>query len=174
MAPRTSSLLLALLGAVASTSACEIPTDPPSNTITDKFSIFVQNPAAPVIHNRVMTFRQNGDDQHLNLNPAGVPTLDTLSLVNGLLYYQTIHGVIDLEYEPIDDTTKLFMTSRSYHPTAVFEVVYGCDPDTDELQTQIQLVSRLSDPVVAGGQIGVRRVVGDYEFRYSPPGNTRK
>jgi kremen protein len=66
------------------------------------------------------------------------------------------------------------MTERSYHPPAIFQPVYGCNQDTDELQIELQLVSRLSEPPVDGGQIGVRQVVGDYEFRYSPPGNTRK
>lgn len=66
------------------------------------------------------------------------------------------------------------MTSRDYHPPAVFEPVYGCDPDTDELQIQLALVSRLTDPPVLGGQIGIREVVGTYEFRYTPPNNPCK
>jgi hypothetical protein len=91
------ALVLALLGAVATTSACEIPTEPLPNSIAETFSIFVQNSSFPIIHNRVMTFRPNGDDLHLNLFPAANPTFDTLFLENGLLRVGGIHGVIDLE-----------------------------------------------------------------------------
>lgn len=64
------------------------------------------------------------------------------------------------------------MTERGFHPSAVFQPVYACDPDTDALQIRLQLVSRETTPRVLGGQIGIREVVGTYEFRYSPPGNT--
>ena len=63
------------------------------------------------------------------------------------------------------------MTERSFHPAALFQPVYGCDPDTDELQIRLQLVSRQTNPPVTGGQIGIREVVGTYEFRYSPQNN---
>ena len=68
------------------------------------------------------------------------------------------------------------MTSRDYHPQAIFQPVYACDPDTDELQIQLELVSRQTDPPVLGGQIGIREVqgVGMHEFRYTPPDNPRK
>lgn len=66
------------------------------------------------------------------------------------------------------------MTAREYHPSAVFKGEYACDPDTDELQIRLKLVSRLTDPPVLGGQIGIRDAVGTLEFRYSPPGNTSK
>lgn len=68
----------------------------------------------------------------------------------------------------------MFMTAREYHPTALFQPEYGCDPDTDELQIRLRLVSRETDPPVLGGQIGIRDAVGTYEFRYSPPGNPCK
>jgi hypothetical protein len=86
MIPRPSStLLLALLGAVASTLACVIPSTPLSNNITEKFQIFVQNPAFPIVHDKIMNFRPNGLDMHLVLRPAGQPTYDTLWLENGFL-----------------------------------------------------------------------------------------
>jgi hypothetical protein len=93
----SSSLLLALLGSMASTIACTIPTTPPGNTILDKFSIVVQNPNIPTVHNKVMRFRANGDDEHLVLPPVGVATNDVLYLQDGRLIYNAIHAVIDLE-----------------------------------------------------------------------------
>lgn len=96
--PRPSStLLLTLLAAASRTFACEIPEEPLSNTIAERFSIFVQNPAIPRVHNYVMNFRANGDDEHLVLRPDGVPTGDTLWLDNGLIRFEEIHAVIDLE-----------------------------------------------------------------------------
>lgn len=169
--PRTSPALVAFLAAAATTRACTIPEEPLSNTILDQFSIVVQNPAIPVVHNHVMNFMANGDDEHLVLRPAGVVTGDTLYLEDGLLHTRNIHAVIDLEYNDQDDTTKMFMTERPYHPNAVFQPVYGCDPDTDELQIRLQLVSRQLDPPVLGGQIGIRKAVETYEFRYTPPNN---
>ncbi|KAH6671970.1 WSC domain-containing protein [Halenospora varia] len=65
----------------------------------------------------------------------------------------------------------MFITDRTFHPAAIFQPVYGCDPDTDELQIRLQLVSRLTDPPVNGGQIGIQEAGGTYEFRYSPPAN---
>jgi hypothetical protein len=93
----SSTVLLALLAAGGGTFACEIPEEPLSNTITEPFSIFVQNPAIPRVHNYIMNFRANGADEHLLLRPDGVPTGDTLWLDNGLLRFEEIHGVIDLE-----------------------------------------------------------------------------
>ncbi|KFY33326.1 hypothetical protein V494_07739 [Pseudogymnoascus sp. VKM F-4513 (FW-928)] len=172
--PRPStSLVLALLGSVASTIGCTIPTTPPPTDITDKFSIVVQNPAIATVHNKVMRFRANGDDEHLVLPPAGVVTNDVLSLEGGRLKYAGIHAVIDLEYDDRDDTTKMFMTAREYHPTAIFKSEYFCDPDTDKLQIRLKLVSRQTEPPVLGGQLGIRDAVGTLEFRYSPPGNTK-
>ncbi|KFY67163.1 hypothetical protein V496_01737 [Pseudogymnoascus sp. VKM F-4515 (FW-2607)] len=167
----SSSLLLALLGSVASTIGCTIPTEPLPNTILEKFSIFVQNPSIPTVHNKVMRFRANGDDEHLVLPPVGVETNDALYLQNGRLIFEEIHAVIDLEYDDRDDTTKMFMTAREYHPAAIFKAVYACNPDTDDLQIQLELVSRQTEPPVLGGQLGIRDAVGTLEFRYSPPGN---
>lgn len=93
--------LVALLGVVASISACTIPTTPLSNNIPDGFSIVVQNPAIPIVHNRIMNFRANGDDEHLVLRPEGVVTNDLLFLVNGRLNTRNIHAVIDLEVRSI-------------------------------------------------------------------------
>jgi hypothetical protein len=91
------SLLLALLGTVASTLACVIPDEPLSNNITDGFQIVVQNPAFPIVHNSILNFRPNGYDMHLVLRPAGQDTYDTLFLENGLLRNDDRHAVIDLE-----------------------------------------------------------------------------
>lgn len=93
----SSTLLLALLGGVASTFACEIPEEPLSNTISEGFSIFVQNSSIPVVHNRIMNFRPNGLDQHLVLRPEGGPTYDLLTLENGYLRFEGRNAVIDLE-----------------------------------------------------------------------------
>jgi hypothetical protein len=93
----SSTLLLALLGAVASTLGCVIPDEPLSNNIPERFSIFVQNASIPIVHNRVMNFRPNGEDKHLVLRPSGDPTFDLMYLENGLLRYAGLHAVIDLE-----------------------------------------------------------------------------
>lgn len=93
----SSSLVLALLGSVASTIGCTIPTEPLSNSIAEEFSIVVQNSTNPIVHNKVMNFRANGDDEHLVLPPEGVTTNDVLYLLNGRLIYEEIHAVIDLE-----------------------------------------------------------------------------
>ncbi|KAH6667842.1 WSC domain-containing protein [Halenospora varia] len=177
--PRPSStLLLALLGTVASTLACVIPDEPLSNNITEKFQIFVQNPAFPIVHDSIMNFRPNGLDMHLVLRPAGQDTYDTIWLENGFLRNDDRYAVIDLEYNANDNTTKMFMTDRKY-ATALFQPVYGCDPDTDELQIRLVLVSRLADPDEGqaredGGQIGIQEAgyTGVYEFRYSPANNS--
>jgi hypothetical protein len=92
-----SFLLLTLLGTVASTSTCWIPNVPLSKNITRGFSIYVQNPSIPKIHNRVMNFRPNGSDKHLVLRPVGEHTNDTLHLENGRLTFDNLHAVIDLE-----------------------------------------------------------------------------
>ena len=66
------------------------------------------------------------------------------------------------------------MTSRNFHPAAIFKSVWGCNPDTDDLQIELELVSRNLDPPVLGGQIGIRLAVDTYEFRYTPPNNPSK
>ena len=76
----------------------------------------------------------------------------------------------------------MFLTDR-FSATAVFQPVYACNPDTDALQIQLQLVARLANPndppgegqtEQDGGQIGVRNAGGSYEFRYSPANNNCK
>jgi hypothetical protein len=95
--PRSSTCLLALLGAAASSLACVIPAGTLSNNITDKFQIVVQNPALPIVHDSIMNFRPNGQDMHLVLRPAGQDTYDTLWLENGHLRNEDRTAVIDLE-----------------------------------------------------------------------------
>ena len=75
------------------------------------------------------------------------------------------------QYSDVDNTTKVFMTERS-DPKAIFQPVYGCDPDNDALQTQLKLVTRETSP--PGGGICIRMASGNrgYEFRYFPPGDT--
>jgi hypothetical protein len=61
------------------------------------------------------------------------------------------------------------MTERG-DPRALFQPVYGCNPDTDALQVELEFVGRQND--VPGGNVCVRTGMGtSYEFRYSPPGN---
>lgn len=167
----------AAAGLMAGTFACTLPTTPPPADLLDRFSVVLQNPDQPIVHNKIMRMRANGDDEHLVLAPMGIPTGDTLRLRGGLLEMREvnpIHGVIDLEYAPWDDTTKLFMTGRTFHPAAIFRSVWGCNPDTDALQIELELVSRQTAPPVLGGQIGIRLAVDTYEFRYTPPNNPRK
>ena len=97
MSRQFATRLLAVLGAVGSSFACEIPPGTLPTTIEGGFSIVVQNPAIPVVHNHIMNFVANGDDEHLVLRPAGVVTGDLLFLVNGRLNTRNIHAVIDLE-----------------------------------------------------------------------------
>jgi len=72
----------------------------------------------------------------------------------------------------------MFMTDRTYYPYAIFQPVYACDPDTDELQIQLHLIERTSDPDLDpaefGGQIGIQTAGATYEFRYSPANNSCK
>jgi kremen protein len=61
------------------------------------------------------------------------------------------------------------MTQRG-DPRALFQPVYGCNPDTDALQVELEFIGRQND--VPGGNVCVRTGMGtSYEFRYSPPGN---
>jgi hypothetical protein len=64
----------------------------------------------------------------------------------------------------------MFMTERN-EPKAIFQPVYGCDPDTDQVQIQLEFV--IWETMPAGGHICVRIASGNrgYEFRYSPPDN---
>lgn len=63
------------------------------------------------------------------------------------------------------------MTDRG-DPRAVYDVRYGCNPDTDAVQTELAFKERSG---VQGGHICVRLASGNrHEFRYSPPGNVCK
>lgn len=186
-------VLTALLSAAAAVSACTPPTDPISNNITEGFGIQIQNASVPIIHNRyVNLWSAGGGDQHLYLSPAGDSAFN-LTLVNGVISRGIIHAVINGEvnwplgggeekerrssvanasqYTADDNTTKLFMTERG-DPKAYFQPVYGCNPDTDAVQTELEFVSRAALP---GGFICFRSASGErHEARYSPPGNTGK
>lgn len=62
------------------------------------------------------------------------------------------------------------MTERG-DPRAIFQPVYGCNPDTDELQIELAFVEK-EDEELPGGNICVRSAAGDtHEFRWSPPEN---
>ncbi|KAI0875806.1 hypothetical protein GGS24DRAFT_499496 [Hypoxylon argillaceum] len=75
------------------------------------------------------------------------------------------------DYEPLDNTTKMFMTERG-DPRAVWDVVYGCDPDTDALQVELAFKERADTPAVFGGLMGVRPFNGNYDFRWKGPGTS--
>lgn len=166
------SMVFSLLAGALTASACEIPDEPPlSNTITEGFGIRVQNPAFPIIHNRYLNLNQaGGGDQHLYLSPAGNYSFD-LVLTDGIIHWwginnKWIRAVINGEYELADNTTKMFMTERG-DPRAIFQPVYGCDPDTDELQVELAFQRRVNS--VPGGHICVRSASGArHEFRWSP------
>lgn len=80
--------------------------------------------------------------------------------------------LLSAQYDEADTTTKMYMTGRG-EPRAIFQPVYSCHPDTDQLQIELKLEGREFAP--PGGHIGVRRAFGErHEFRYSPPGNTGK
>jgi len=92
---------------------CVIPDEPLSNNIpeTEGFSIYVQNPALPAIHNRVMQFVRNGIDRHLVLSPVGEPTYDLMFLENGYLRFAEKRGVIDLEVGMKSPLVVLYLVS---------------------------------------------------------------
>lgn len=63
------------------------------------------------------------------------------------------------------------MTERG-DPRAIFHPVYSCNPDTDELQTELAFVARALEGEAPGGHICVRSASGErHEFRWSPAGN---
>ncbi|KAH8837874.1 hypothetical protein MCOR27_004112 [Pyricularia oryzae] len=167
-----TALLILFAAAAAAVTGCELPPGTLPRTITEGFAIQVQNPEFPVIHNRLMNlWEAGGGDKHLFLAPAGNSS-DALTLVDGVItlatVVPTIRAVINGEYTPEDNTTKMFMTERG-DPRAVYDVAYGCNPDTDEVQTELVLSARGSEP---GGHICVRSTSGErHEFRYSPPEN---
>ncbi|TLD12955.1 uncharacterized protein PgNI_04428 [Pyricularia grisea] len=170
-----ASFLLMLAAAASIVKGCEIPTEELPNTITEEFAIQVQNPAFPEIHNRLYNiWSSGGGDQHPFLSPAGNST-DELTLVDGVItmatVVPTIRAVINGEYTETDNTTKLFMTERG-DPRAIFHPIYSCNPDTDELQTELAFVARALEGEAPGGHICVRSASGErHEFRWSPAGN---
>ncbi|KAI0852869.1 hypothetical protein F5Y00DRAFT_258124 [Daldinia vernicosa] len=163
MTPPTSFILIF----AACILACDIPTSPLSNNITEGFALQIQNASFPDIHNHFLNIWDwGGGDQHLFVSPAGNST-NELTLVD---------GVITLPWDPPrrayevkDNTTKMFMTERG-DPRAIYDVVYGCNPDTDALQTELSFKSR--GGIEIGGNIGVRPFNGMYDFRWTPAGNT--
>ncbi|CAJ2505104.1 Uu.00g124980.m01.CDS01 [Anthostomella pinea] len=167
---KPATLLLA--SAIAATRACDIPSDTLSNNITEGFAVQVQNASLPVVHNHYLNIWDwGGGDQHLFVSPSGNST-SALTLVDGVLtlpWDPPRRAVINGEYEVKDNTTKMFMTERG-DPRAVFEPVYGCNPDTDAVQIELALKSL--DTLAEGGNIGVRPFNGIYDFRYTPEGNT--
>ncbi|KAG0650106.1 WSC domain-containing [Hyphodiscus hymeniophilus] len=165
------SLISALLAATA-TTACTIPGGTLSNTITKPFGVLIQNPKYPAIHNKYMNLNAaGGGDRHLFLEPVPDPVRN-LTLAAGVLTWPDggIHAVIDGEYSAVDNTTKMFMTERG-DPRAIFQPVYGCNPDNNDLQTQLKFVTRETSPT--GGGVCLRIASGNrgYEFRYTPPNN---
>jgi hypothetical protein len=125
-----------------------------------------------------MTLWDNGGgdvphDQHLYVSPAGNST-SALLLVDGVItlpWDPIRRAVINLEYNEKDNTTKMFMTDRS-DPRGIFDVVYGCNPDTDALQTELHIKSR--GDVEQGGEMGVKPIGTNHDFRWRAPGTTSK
>ncbi|KAL2755425.1 hypothetical protein ACRALDRAFT_1064452 [Sodiomyces alcalophilus JCM 7366] len=164
--------LSALVAAVAVSAQCEIPDEGPlSDTITEPFGLIVHSPEWPIVHNRYMNlYESGGGDQHLYLSPAGEYAFD-LVLSGGVIEQDGLYAVINGEYLVTDNTTKLFMTERG-DPRAIFQPVYGCNPDTDELQVELEFVERRGEGDVPGGHICVRSASGErHEFRWSPHEN---
>jgi hypothetical protein len=147
-----------------------IPSTPLSNTIDYPFRVQVQNASVPAVHNKYMNLKQaGGGDHHLFIGPVGTPTFD-LKLNQGMLQWNNIRAVIGGEFSKIDNTTKMFMTGRG-DPRAIYQPVYGCNPDTDELQIELDFVTWQKHP--AGGWNCVRPTYDNgHEFRYYPPANS--
>ncbi|KAF2965342.1 hypothetical protein GQX73_g8220 [Xylaria multiplex] len=168
------SLAFLLTSAIAATSACTIPTTPLSNTITDRFALQLQNASNPVVHNHFLNIWDwGGGDQHLFVSPSGNST-NELQLIDGVITLSSAfwdpprRAVINGEYEPLDNTTKMFMTERG-DPRAIWNVVYGCNPDTDALQIELAFKARGDE---LGGLMGVRDFNGGYDFRWKGPGTS--
>ncbi|KAI1160677.1 hypothetical protein F5B18DRAFT_498672 [Nemania serpens] len=169
------SLALFLTSAIAATSACTLPTGSVlSNNIAGGFSLQVQNASYPDIHNHFLNIWDwGGGDQHVFVSPAGNFTSE-LQLVDGVItlpWDPPRRAVINGEYEPLDNTTKMFMTERG-DPRAVWDVVYGCNPDTDEVQVELAFKERGDSPPELGGLLGVRPFNGMYDFRWKGPGTS--
>jgi hypothetical protein len=89
------ALLSLLAGALS--QACELPTDPIPNTISDGFGIRVQNADFPAVNGRYWNlFEAGGGDQHLYLSPTGAYAFD-LTLNAGVISKGIIHAVINGE-----------------------------------------------------------------------------
>jgi hypothetical protein len=89
------ALLSLLAGALS--QACELPTDPIPNTISDGFGIRVQNADFPAVNGRYWNlFEAGGGDQHLYLSPTGAYAFD-LTLNAGVISRGIIHAVINGE-----------------------------------------------------------------------------
>jgi hypothetical protein len=171
--PNQIKMLPLLISSIlaSTTLACNIPPFKLSNNITQGFSIQIQNASYPAIHNHFMNLYQwgGGIDQHLFVSPAGNSTSE-LTLINGVLtlpWNPVRHALIDLEYNNQDNTTKIFMTDRD-GPRGIFDVVYGCDPDTDKLQTELRVKSRAD--IEVGGDMGIKPFGDKHDFRYRAPG----
>lgn len=162
--------LLSILSTVA--SACVIPGIGLPNNIDEPFSIQLQNASYPDVHNHFLNLWDwGGGDQHLFVSPAGNGTSE-LTLVDGVItlpWDPIRRAVINGEYEVKDNTTKMFMTERG-DPRAIWDVVYGCNPDTDAVQTELQFKSR--GDIEEGGTMGVRPFNGAYDFRWRPAGTS--
>lgn len=162
-------LALAFAGIAA---ACEIPGDTLSNNIAEGFSIQLQNASYPDVHNHYLNLWDwGGGDQHLFVSPAGNFT-NELTLVDGVItlpWDPIRRAVINGEYEVKDNTTKMFATERG-DPRAIWDVAYGCNPDTDELQTELHFKAR--GDIEEGGDMGVRPFNGAYDFRWRPAGTS--
>ncbi|KAK6202089.1 hypothetical protein LQW54_009047 [Pestalotiopsis sp. IQ-011] len=162
--------LLSILSTVA--SACVIPGIGLPNSIDEPFSIQLQNASYPDVHNHFLNLWDwGGGDQHLFVSPAGNATGE-LTLVDGVItlpWDPIRRAVINGEYEVKDNTTKMFMTERG-DPRAIWDVVYGCNPDTDAVQTELQFRSR--DDIEEGGAMGVRPFNGAYDSRWRPAGTS--
>jgi hypothetical protein len=168
MLPSLGIVVASATGAVA----CVIPNSPLSNNIPEGFAIQLQNASFPEIHNHFLNIWDWGQgDQHLFVSPAGNSTSE-LTLVDGVVtlpWSPPRRACINGEYEVKDNTTKIFMTDRS-DPRAIFDVVYGCNPDTDALQTELHIASR--GDLARGGSVGVRPFNFMYDFRWTPEGTT--
>lgn len=65
--------------------ACDVPTSPLSNSITEAFALQIQNASFPDIHNHFLNIWDwGGGDQHLFVSPAGNST-SQLTLVDGVI-----------------------------------------------------------------------------------------
>ncbi|KAI1858770.1 uncharacterized protein JN550_012424 [Neoarthrinium moseri] len=170
---RTCTMFLPLLLLLAPAAAgCQIPGDTLPNNISEQFSIQLQNVSYPEVHNHFLNLWDwGGGDQHLFVSPAGNSTSE-LTLLDGVItlpWDPIRRAVINGEYEVKDNTTKMFMTERG-DPRAIFDVVYGCNPDTDALQTELHIKSR--GDLEAGGNMGVRPFNGAHDFRWRPSGTS--